>query len=119
MVGEAIHLDDALQWHVGLGEQVLDLDDALLLHPAIWRVVELLLEHVVEVLNAKAADVGKLLNSLNTWSVELEEYFDVQICPSCGRPILPCSMCYTCIVWDTGCQLRDKQKQIEREMGFE
>ena len=73
MVGEAIHLDDALQWHVGLGEQVLDLDDALLLHPAIWRIVELLLEHVVEVLNAEAADVGKLLNSLNTWSVVLHE----------------------------------------------
>lgn len=51
--------------------------------------------------------------------VELEEYFDVQICPSCGRPILPCSMCYTCIGWNTGCQLREKQMQVERELGFE
>ena len=61
VVGEAVHLDDALEGHVGLGEEALNLDDALLLHPAIWGVVELLLKHVVEVLNAKATNVGKLL----------------------------------------------------------
>ena len=73
MVREAIHLDNALEWHVGLGKQVLDLNDALLLHPAIWRVVELLLEHVIEVLNAEATDVGKLLNGLYTWRIILHE----------------------------------------------
>ena len=73
VVRKAIHLDDALEWHVGLGEQVLDLDNALLLHPAIWRVVELLLEHVVEVLNAEATDVGKFLNGLDTWGVVLHK----------------------------------------------
>ena len=58
VVGKAIHLDDALQWHVCLREQALDLHDTLLLHPAVGRVVELLLEHIVEVLNAESADVS-------------------------------------------------------------
>ena len=69
MVSETIHLNDALQRHVGLSEQSLNLHDTLLLHPAVWRVVELLLEHVVEVLYAESTDVGKLLNSLHAWRI--------------------------------------------------
>jgi hypothetical protein len=34
--------------------------------------------------------------------------FDVQMCPSCGRPILPCSLCVDCLGWDSGCPLRYK-----------
>ena len=73
VVGEAVHLDDALKRHIGLGEEALNLDDTLLLHPAIRRVVELLLEHIVEVLNAEAADVGKLLYGLHTRCVITHE----------------------------------------------
>ena len=73
MVSEAIHLDDALKRHIGLGEEALNLDDTLLLHPAIRRVVELLLEHIVEVLNAEATDVGKLLYGLHTGCVVAHE----------------------------------------------
>ena len=73
VVGEAVHLDDALEGHVGLGEETLNLDDALLLHPAIWSVVELLLKHVVEVLNAKATDVCELLYGLHARCVVAHE----------------------------------------------
>jgi hypothetical protein len=69
MISEAVHLDDALQWHISVGKESLNLLDTLLLHPAIWRIVELLLKHIIEVLHAEATDIGKLLNSLNAWSI--------------------------------------------------
>lgn len=69
VVSKTVHLDDALQGHVCLGKQTLNLDNTLFLHPAIRRVVELLLEHIVEVLDAETADVGKLLDCLYTWSI--------------------------------------------------
>lgn len=50
--------------------------------------------------------------------VELEDRFDVQICPSCGRPILPCSLCYTCLGWNDRCPLRDKEKKLNEMLGF-
>ena len=73
VVGEAIHLDNALKRHIGLGEETLNLDDTLLLHPAIGSVVELLFKHIVEVLNAKATDVGKFLDSLYAWRIIAHE----------------------------------------------
>ena len=51
--------------------------------------------------------------------VELENKFDVQICPSCGRPILPCSLCWDCLGWNIGCPLRGKEVKLERELGFD
>ena len=73
VVGEAVHLDDALKRHVGLGKEALNLDDTLLLHPTIGGVVELLLKHIVEVLDAKATDVGELLYGLHAWCVVAHE----------------------------------------------
>lgn len=51
--------------------------------------------------------------------VVIDSVFDVQICPSCGRPILPCSLCESCSGWNTGCPLRDKEKIMEKEFGLE
>ena len=73
MIGEAVHLDDALQRNIGLGEEVLNLYDALLLHPAVWGVAKLLLKHIVEVLNTETTDVGKLFNGLDTRRIVLHE----------------------------------------------
>ena len=73
VVGEAIHLDDALKRHIGLGKQTLNLDDALLLHPAVRSIVELLLEHIIKVLNAETTDIGKLLYGLNAWCIVSHE----------------------------------------------
>ena len=69
MVGEAVHLDDALQRHIRVYEESLNLLNTLLLHPAIWGVAKLLLEHIVEVLHAEATNICKLLNGLYAWGV--------------------------------------------------
>lgn len=47
--------------------------------------------------------------------VELKWNFDVQICPNCGRPIVPCSLCEGC---KGNCPLEYKAKAMYKEMGF-
>lgn len=44
--------------------------------------------------------------------VALLNEFDVQICPSCGRPIVPCCLCDDCLGWDSGCPLRYKYNML-------
>lgn len=73
MICETIHLDDALQRNISLGKQVLNLNNALLLHPTIWSIVELLLKHIVEMLDTETTDIGKLLDSLYTWCIVLDK----------------------------------------------
>ncbi|MBO7235162.1 MAG: zinc-ribbon domain-containing protein [Alistipes sp.] len=51
--------------------------------------------------------------------VELSNRFEVQICPKCGRPILPCSLCATCLGWNADCPLRDDEIKMNRELGFD
>jgi hypothetical protein len=48
--------------------------------------------------------------------VLLDFIFDVQICPSCGRPILPCSLCETCLGWNDKCPLKEKQAEMELDL---
>lgn len=50
--------------------------------------------------------------------VELDNKFEAQICPRCGRPILPCSLCYPCLGWNYRCPLRDKEKKLNAMFGF-
>ena len=52
------------------------------------------------------------------YEVELDFRFEVQICPECGQPILPCSICETCLGWPTNCPLRQEQMRLEEQLGF-
>lgn len=47
--------------------------------------------------------------------VELQWNFDVQICPNCGRPIVPCSLCKGC---KSDCALEKNAKLLAKQMGF-
>lgn len=47
----------------------------------------------------------------------IECKFDVQICPNCGRPILPCSLCDDCVWWKK-CPLYDKEMEMNKQLGF-
>lgn len=48
--------------------------------------------------------------------VELQSKFEVQVCPSCGRPILPCNLCVDCAGWNSkDCPLYDKEQEMMKE----
>lgn len=50
--------------------------------------------------------------------VELKAEFKVQICPNCGRPILPCAMCDMDFNPCFKCPLEKELDKLNYELGF-
>ena len=50
--------------------------------------------------------------------VELEFEFKVQICPNCGKPILPCSICDMDFNPCFKCPLQEERDKLYYELGF-
>lgn len=50
--------------------------------------------------------------------VELPWEFKVHICPNCGRPILPCSICEMGVYECSDCPLEEQRQKLEKELGL-
>lgn len=50
--------------------------------------------------------------------VELKDEFKVQVCPNCGRPIIPCSTCDMRRTPCFKCPLQEERDKLYYELGF-
>lgn len=48
--------------------------------------------------------------------VEIEEKFEVQICPNCGKPILPCGVLESCSNMCGKCPLEDELAEMAKAL---